>query len=210
MAPELLNSGRMNDYDDANWDRVSTRNLIGFGAGAALFTLVLFWCEPGFVSLLDHANLLFHEAGHPAIGLLSSRLEVYGGTLGQLTFPVILAVSFWRKRETISFAVSVIWFFENWLNIARYMADARARVLPLVGGGCHDWTEIFIRWRVLRFDTAIAAVVRTVGWLGMGAACVWILWRWWQDRQKPVLDAEASPLDLETELARNGLKNLFK
>lgn len=130
------------------------------------------------MAILDGANLLFHEAGHPAVGLFSQRLMVYGGTMGQLTFPVILAVSFWRKGEAISFAASVIWFFENWLNIARYMADARVQVLPLVGGGCHDWGEIFGRWHVLSHDTQIAAVVRTTGWIGMSAACAWIVWLW--------------------------------
>jgi hypothetical protein len=51
---------------------------------------------------------LFHEAGHPAVGLFSQRLEVYGGTPGQLTFSLVLAVLFWRKGNAISFAASVI------------------------------------------------------------------------------------------------------
>ncbi|MGD0141318.1 MAG: hypothetical protein ABSD28_20860 [Tepidisphaeraceae bacterium] len=83
------------------------------------------------------------RGGHRNVaGLFSQRLETYGGTLGQLAFQALLAVSFWRKGEAISFAVSVVWFFENWLNIARYMADARAQALPLVGGGDHDWARI--------------------------------------------------------------------
>ena len=63
-----------------------------------------------------------------------------------------------------------MWFFENWLNIARYMADARAQELPLVGGGDHDWANIFGRWGLLAHDTQIAAVVRAIGWGGMTAA----------------------------------------
>ena len=63
------------------WEPLTKAKLIGFGAGAWLFLLLLLRSEPGFVFLLDHANLLFHEAGHPAVGLLSSRLEPYGGTL---------------------------------------------------------------------------------------------------------------------------------
>jgi hypothetical protein len=177
----------VNELDESRWKGVSTQKLTGFWVGIALFALLVFRSEPGFVFVLDDANLLFHEAGHPAVGLFSRRLEVYGGTLGQLTFPVVLAVAFWRKREAISFAVSVIWFFENWLNIARYMADARAQVLPLVGGGCHDWAEIFGRWRVLWQDKQIAAVVRTAGWLGMGAACVWMIWLWWAGRKSSVM-----------------------
>ena len=82
-----------------NWNRVTKNKLIGFTIGSGLFLLLILKSEPGFVFLVDHANLLFHEAGHPAVGLFSSRLETYGGTLGQLTFPVVLAVSFWRKRD---------------------------------------------------------------------------------------------------------------
>lgn len=172
-----------------DWDEVTTKKLLGFAAGMGAFLLLVFWSEPGFVFLLDHANLLFHEAGHPALGLLSRRLTVYGGTLGQLVFPLVLAVSFWRKKDASSFAASVVWFFENWLNIARYMADARAQLLPLVGGGEHDWANIFGRWGVLAHDTQIASVVRTMGWLGMGAPCLWVLWRWWANRDIERMDA---------------------
>jgi hypothetical protein len=167
------------DFIDSRWNEVPTKKLIGFLVGLAVFAFLLFTSEPGYIRLLDDANLLFHEAGHPAVGLFSARLCVYGGTMGQLTFPVVLAVSFWRKGEAVSFAASVIWFFENWLNIARYMADARVQVLPLVGGGDHDWAEIFGRWHAMNQDTQIAAVVRTTGWLGMGAACAWVICLWW-------------------------------
>lgn len=196
----------MNDMPDSNcrWAKVSTQKVIGFWVGVGLFLLLVFNCEPGFIFCLDHANLLFHEAGHPAYGLLSDRLTVYGGTLGQLTFPVVLAISFWRKGEAVSFAVSIIWFFENWLNIARYMADATVQVLPLVGGGCHDWTEIFDRrWHVLKYDTQIAAVVRTAGWIGMGAACLWLTWIWWSGRKRPDPKPEAGLTAAELDFLRN-------
>jgi hypothetical protein len=165
---------------------VSTQKLIGFWVGIGVFALLVFNSEPGFVFCLDHANLLFHEAGHPAVGLFSERLETYGGTLGQLAFPVVLAVSFWRRGQAIPLAVSMIWLFENGLNIARYMADARAQVLPLVGGGDHDWARIFGRWHVLSHDTQIAAVVQAASWLGMCAACAWVTWRWWAERKSSV------------------------
>lgn len=176
----------MEQARDTHWDDVTTREFAGFVAGVGIFAVLLFLSEPGFVFIVDHANLLFHEAGHPIVGLFSQRLETYGGTMGQLTFPVVLAVSFWRKGEAVSFAASMIWFFENWLNIARYMADARAQVLPLVGGGDHDWARIFGRWHVLQHDTQIAAVVRTIGWLGMIAACLWAGWMWWSGRRSRV------------------------
>jgi hypothetical protein len=174
--------------DSSSWKPVTTKKLIGFAIGLGIFLLLLWRCEPGYISVIDDANLLFHEAGHPFVGIFSNRLETYGGTMGQLVFPVVLAISFWRKREAVSVAASVIWFFENWLNIARYMADARAQELPLVGGGDHDWARIFGRWGVTAHDTQIAAVVRTVGWAGMGAACLWVGWHWWKSRGLPAED----------------------
>jgi hypothetical protein len=169
---------------DTRWEPLTSARLGAFLIGAAVFLVVILKSEPGFVMILDFANLLFHEAGHPIYGMLSERLTVYGGTLGQLTFPVVLGISFWRKAEPIPFAVSWIWFFENFLNIARYMADARAQVLPLVGSGDHDWNEIFLRWNVLSHDTSIAAITRTIGWIGMAAPVSWIIYRALDDRRK--------------------------
>jgi hypothetical protein len=168
-----------------HWRKITTWKLVGFYAGVTAFLGLLFVSERGFIFGLDHANLLFHEAGHPIIGLFSNRLETYGGTIGQLVFPVVFAVSFWRKGQAPAFAASVIWFFENWLNIARYMADARALELPLVGGGDHDWNTIFTRWNILQYDTDIAGTVKFIGWLGMAAACAWMAWRAWADRKRP-------------------------
>lgn len=171
--------------EEFHWRKITGWKLVGFYAGVTAFLGLLFASERGFIFGLDHANLLFHEAGHPIIGLFSNRLEIYGGTIGQLVFPVVLAVSFWRKGQAPAFAASVIWFFENWLNIARYMADARALELPLVGGGDHDWNTIFTRWNVLQYDTDIAGAVKFIGWLGMIAACAWVAWRAWADRKRP-------------------------
>ena len=172
------------------WDILTKPKLIGFLIGAGLFFLLVILSEPGFVFVLDHANLLFHEAGHPIVGLFSARLETYGGTIGQLAFPCILAVSFWRQGHSLSFAGAVIWFFENWLNIARYMADARRQELPLVGGGEHDWQQIFSRWHLLTHDVAIATATNVLGWLGMLGACAWVIWRALLDRNRRSTDPQ--------------------
>ncbi len=171
---------------ECHWEKITGVKLAGFVLGLAAFFALQLACEPGFILGLDHANLLFHEAGHPIVGLFSSRLETYGGTMGQLAFPVLLAVSFWRKGQTLAFAASVIWFFENWLNIARYMADARALELPVVGGGDHDWNTIFTRWNILQYDTKLAGVVRFIAWTGMTLAVLWVGLRSWADRNRPV------------------------
>jgi hypothetical protein len=167
--------------DSSNvWKPIGTLPL---GAALGIFILLL-WVRAtnsaGWVPLLDDANLAFHEAGHPILGLFSQNLEVYGGTLGQLAFPSVCFISFWRKREPIGFALSLAWLFENFLNISRYMADARAQILPLVGGGEHDWTDIFSRWHVLPHNLGVAAFVASVGWIGIAAAGLWLFYRWYK------------------------------
>lgn len=143
---------------------------------AALLVVAIAMSERGFVLVLDHANLAFHEAGHLFFGVLGRTLGLYGGTLGQLVFPVVVAVICWQRRDAAGVALAGVWFFENFLNIARYMADARTQLLPLVGGGEHDWYHIFSRWGALAADTRIAGFTETLGWIGMAACLAW-LWR---------------------------------
>ncbi len=112
--------------------------------------------EEHWFPIIDSANLAFHEFGHPFFGLFSDRLMVYGGTLAQLFFPTAVSFYFYQRQETFSFSVGILWIVQNFLNIATYMADARAQQLPLVGNGEHDWTEIFSRWNCLHNDLRIS------------------------------------------------------
>ncbi len=121
---------------------------------------------------IDLANLVVHEGGHLLFGWFGPTIGIWGGTILQWSVPLALAVYFFNQRQTAGFIFCLFFFFENWLYTATYMADARAQVLPLVsaGGGDyveHDWYAIFSSLGVLRYDTAIAAVIRFLGWCGM-------------------------------------------
>ena len=166
------------------WRPVGTAALVATSAGLGLLFLAALTAEQGWIPLLDGVNLLFHEAGHPLFGLLGwEALTVLGGTLMQLLVPLLVAGSFWFRRDTVGTAVAGVWGFENLLNIARYVADARAQVLPLVGGGEHDWADLLGRWGCLARDTGIARGISLVGWLGMLACWSWLVWRWHTARQ---------------------------
>jgi len=160
--------------------------LSAFGSVLGLFLLVAIVEARGterWVPILDDVNLIFHESGHPVFGLLGwETLAILGGTLMQLLVPLLVSGSFWWKRQAVGFGFGLFWCFQNLHNIARYMADARAGLLPLVGGGDHDWTELFIRWGCLGNDTAIAGTVAFLGWAGMLAATLWLGFRWWRTR----------------------------
>lgn len=162
---------------ESEWLPVHRPSALAAGGLLGLLFVAVLASPSGFVPLLDHVNLAFHEAGHPIFGILGERLGLYGGTLGQLAVPLLVAGSFWVRRDAIGVAVASWWFFENLLNVARYVADARAQLLPLVGGGEHDWWNILMRWGVPGWDTRIAAVFKTVAWIGMLASAAWLVYR---------------------------------
>jgi hypothetical protein len=164
------------------WAIVTTRGLASFIAGTVIFVGALLWFPRGFIPVLDHANLIFHEAGHPAANLISPSLQPYGGTICQLVFPLILICNFWQRGSVHGFAVGLFWLFENFLNIARYVADARTMALPLVGGGDHDWNTILRHWNLLQYDTQIAMLITIGAWVGIAATCAWVFSRAHQSR----------------------------
>ncbi len=163
---------------------VSGLGALGVAATVLALIVVLRVSFDGFIPVLDHANLAFHEAGHVFFGIFGSALGLYGGTLGQLVFPVVVVVSFLRKGAFVSAAFGLLWLFQNFLNIARYAADARAQQLPLVGGGDHDWFNILSRWGALSADTAFARVLSGLAWVGMLLTVLWIAAVWYRDRRE--------------------------
>jgi hypothetical protein len=78
-------------------------------------------------------------------------------------WPFILIIYFLRRKELLSASFCLFWFGENFLNISKYVADARAMVLPLVGGGIHDWNFLLSRWGLLKYDHTIAKAVFVLG-----------------------------------------------
>ena len=160
---------------------VTNQKFIAFSIGFIILVILIIVNDDGFIRVIDDANLLFHEAGHLIFGVFGNTMGLYGGTLGQLVIPVICAIAFLIWKSYVSVAVALLWFFENFFNIAMYVADARARVLPLVGGGKHDWTTILSGLGALQHDTTIASALRVAGWAGLSLTFLWIAFLWWHD-----------------------------
>jgi hypothetical protein len=102
---------------------------------------------------------------------------ILGGTLGELLVPLLCGIYFFWQREVTAVAFCSFWFFENFLYIGTYMADARALALPLVGSGDHDWEILFGQWGLLQQDQRVGGTTRAVGWMGMLATITWFAWR---------------------------------
>jgi len=127
-------------------------------------------------------NLVFHEAGHMIFAIFGNNiLMIFGGSLNQILIPLIIAGAFWVRRDTLGFAFALFWCFENFLDVAVYMADARALQLPLIGGlgdDAHDWRNLFFRFGLIDQDIVIAGRTTFVGWCGMIGTWMWLTWHW--------------------------------
>lgn len=154
-----------------DWQPVSKAALGAWLSFYGLFLLHALTDDDGFL-LMDRVNLIVHKAGHLLFGWFGATLGLWGGTLLELVVPAALAVHFALHRQTTGVAFAAFFFFENFLYISVYMADARAQILPLVTvgdpeAGGHDWFLIFSRLGLLQQDRWIAGGVKTIGWLGM-------------------------------------------
>jgi hypothetical protein len=155
-------------------------------AGWVFFYLLFFYqayCHQGPLLMIDLVFVPIHEGGHLLFRFFGGQwIDVAAGTGMQLFVPCALAVYFAFKRQITGTAFCAFFFFEQFLPIATYMADARAQVLQLVTVGdsdfvIHDWNYLFSSVGLLNHDTQIAAVVRALGWLGMCAVVGWLIWR---------------------------------
>ena len=136
----------------------------------------------GLLLLMDGVFVPIHEGGHLLFRFGGEFIMVAGGTFLQLFVPFALATYFFFRRQSQAVAFCLFFFFEQFLPIATYMADARAQDLPLLTVGdpefvIHDWNYLFGKLGVLEHDTQIASAVRAIGWLGMLGVVIWLIWR---------------------------------
>ena len=177
----------LGDVWDTDWLPVSRAEAVAAG----IFFLWFLWYaigKQGGDFFLDPLNIVVHEGGHALFSHFGDLLTVAGGTILQLAVPFLLALAFYVRRQPTGYALFLLVFFENFLYVAKYMADARAQALSYIAIGVgamegledpkmHDWWNLFQRWGVLPYDTRIAAWVFRAGWIGMIAVVSWFLWR---------------------------------
>jgi hypothetical protein len=154
------------------------------GGWLAFYALFLFQLArgSGFLPMIDLVFIPIHEGGHLLFGYFGHALMIAGGTILQLLVPLALAAYFCFKRQIAGTVFCLFCFFEQFLPIATYMADARAQELPLLTVGNpefveHDWFAMFSSLGLLQHDMQIASVVRIVGWMGMIGVAAWLAWR---------------------------------
>lgn len=169
-----------------------------FWGRVAVFVLLFLW--GGYFILLEmqsnaignsfmhSVNLVFHEAGHVIFRLFGNFMMVLGGSLFQILVPLIVMGAFlFQHNNRFGATVGLWWAGQSMMDIAPYINDARARQLPLLGGGdgrdrpwMHDWYNILGELQMRRSDHAIASFVDTMGEITVLLALAWGGYLLWQ------------------------------
>lgn len=142
-------------------------------------------------SFLHLIGLPFHEAGHVLASPFGDLVTALGGSVAQVMVPLVCAGAFlWQTRDPFAAAVALWWAGQNLVDVAPYIADARALRLVLIGGRTgaevygHDWETILARLGWLHQDLDIARVVFGLGCLTMAWALVWGAVALWSRRPR--------------------------
>ena len=110
----------------------------------------------------------------------------------QIIIPVVFAAAFWRQFDYFGSSFCLVWLGDNLFYVANYIGDARARVLPLLGGDSsgHDWYALLSGWGMLNYDTTIATLVQFLGVLiavfgvVLGGGALWMMYKGKKQLQK--------------------------
>lgn len=122
-------------------------------------------------SWFHNVNLVFHEAGHIFFIPLGNYWSILGGSLFQVMVPLFLVGAFlFSNRDGFAASICLWWTGQSIMDIAPYIADARALRLPLLGGGTgadtpgrHDWENLLRPFDWLQYDIRIATWVDVIG-----------------------------------------------
>lgn len=123
-------------------------------------------------SIIQYANLIFHEAGHVFCMLFGSFLHVLGGTLFELGVPLIVAGYFYFRHDMVGTGFGLWWLSTALWSVSIYAKDARLQSLTLLGGDSveHDWSTILGTLHLLPFDTFIGTIFLFLSILALACA----------------------------------------
>lgn len=109
-----------------------------------------------------------HELGHYLFIPFGEFMTILGGSLFQSIFPLLWLGALLWKRWYFAASLCFIWVGLNLYDVAAYVADARARSLPLATlasdyDSAHDWYQILSRLGRLESDLTLAGNLRVAG-----------------------------------------------
>lgn len=161
-----------------------------------VFFVYLFWQILWF-DVATNTNILvggmyfvqfgIHEASHLAVMFLPSLLVALAGSVGEIAFTSLILFACIKYKSYFAAIFASLWLMLALRSVGRYMADARAQAMPLIGPGesvQHDWAYLFGQLGWLQADTIIGGITQGVGVLigtaALLAGAAMIFWKMYQ------------------------------
>jgi len=132
---------------------------------AGVLTIYFLWIayDPIAGSFIDMVDLPIHETGHFVFAPFGEFMGFAGGSIFQILMPAAFVGYFIWKQSYFSAAIVMFWVGQSILNVFVYAQDAVTMLLPLVGGGIHDWNWMLERLGWLGYTKSIAGMIRLIG-----------------------------------------------
>jgi hypothetical protein len=153
-----------------------------------VYAFVHFLRDPDSGTIFSGITLAFHEMGHLLFAWAPHFIASLMGSGMQVLIPIVVMVVFRRQDDYFGIAVGGFWLSFSLFELARYVGDARAMELPLVGFSSdpeHDWHYLLGAMHLLPADHFFAFLIRAAAFL-IGVAsitfAVWLL----NEMRKPV------------------------
>jgi hypothetical protein len=172
----------------------ATTTTLGRGLGL-LVVLWLLWVvlargltlsQGGTGAFLHGIDLIFHEAGHVIFGFFGDFVAALGGSLNQVLIPAICTTYFLKQGEPAAAALPLAWTGESLTDVAVYVADGRARAMPLLAEGLvHDWNYLLGRMGLLDWAEALGRLTYAAGLLLIVVAACMLAWDLWRRVAEP-------------------------
>ena len=137
--------------------------------------------NPESSTIFSGITLAFHEMGHLIFAFAGHFICSLMGSGTQVLIPIIVMAVFLYQPDYFGIAVGGFWLSFSLFELARYVGDARAMELPLVGFSDnpeHDWHYLLGTMGLLKLDTTFAFLIRacaTLTGIASLALAVWLL-----------------------------------
>ena len=130
-----------------------------------------------------------HEIGHIICFPFGWTLRILGGSIWQILWWWLLAVYlFLGYRRVTGALVCLVFTGHSFINLAPYIADARARELPLLfsmDSTHHDWWNLLHEYDLLAYDHTLAAICTGIGVIMvLATATIGVLTTWLLPRHR--------------------------
>lgn len=141
-------------------------------------------------SLIHLPMVPIHEFGHILFRPFGEFMHLLGGSLFQVTLPLVFGGVFLVKnRDPFAAAVMLWWSAVAVMDVAPYIYDAQAPQHVLLTGrtgdtGAHDFIDVLGDLGLLARAQAVGYVVHRIGVAMLIASFAWAGWMLWRQYEK--------------------------